>query len=136
VLEPFFSAVRRLLMILAAIFLRGFPVFQLMVCTYSWVATIILNGFLIFVNPKDFFMEQTNEFFIMILMYHMICFADLVTDETTRGYVGWSMVGSLCLNFLFNFMVILKQSINNWIKSIKFWWWKRKNRILTAKIQK
>jgi hypothetical protein len=107
-----------------------------MVCTYSWVATIILNGFFMFVNPKDFFMEQTNEFFIMILMYHMICFADLVTDETTRGYVGWSMVGFMCLNFLFNFMAILQQSINNWIKSIKLWWLKRKNRILTAEIQK
>lgn len=50
VLEPFFSAVRRLLMILAAIFLKGFPVFQLMICTYSWVATIILNGYFSFVN--------------------------------------------------------------------------------------
>jgi hypothetical protein len=123
-------------MILAAIFLKGFPVFQLMICTYSWVATIILNGFLIFIHSKDFFIEQTNEFFIMILMYHMICFADLVTDERARGYVSWSMVGFMGLNFLFNFMVILKQSINNWIKSIKLWWWKRKNKILRAKINK
>jgi hypothetical protein len=79
VLEPFFSALRRLFLITAMIFLKGFPVFQLMVCTYSWAATVILNGYLMFVLPRDFLMEQINEVFIMILIYHMICFADLVT---------------------------------------------------------
>ena len=112
-MEPFFSALRRLFMIVAVIYLRGFPVFQLMVCTYTWVATIILNGYLMFKLPRDFIMDQTNEVFIMILMYHMICFADLVTDETTRGYIGWSMVGTMCFNILFNFSVILKDSITD-----------------------
>ena len=107
-----------------------------MVCIYTWVATIILNGYLMFKLPRDFIMDQTNEFFIMILMYHMICFADLVTDETTRGYIGWSMVGTMCLNILFNFGVILKDSISDLIKSVRLWWWKRKNRILKARIQK
>ena len=120
-MEPFFSALRRLFMIVAAIYLRGFPVFQLMVCTYTWVATIILNGYLMFKLPRDFIMDQTNEVFIMILMYHMICFADLVTDETTRGYIGWSMVGTMCLNILFNFGVILKDSISDLIKSVRLW---------------
>ena len=80
VLEPFFSALRRLLIVAAMIFLKGFPVFQLMVVIYTWTATIILNGYLLFENPRDFLMDQINEFFIMILLYHMICFADLVTN--------------------------------------------------------
>lgn len=80
VLEPFFSALRRLAIVAAMIFLKDFPMFQIMVCVYSWVATIILNGYLMFENRGDFYNEQTNEFFIMILLYHMICFADLVTD--------------------------------------------------------
>lgn len=72
----------------------------------------------------------------MILMYHMICFADLVTDETSRGYIGWSMVGFMVLNILFNFCIILKDTLSDLIKSGKLWWWKRKNRILKAKIKK
>ena len=107
-----------------------------MVCTYTWVATIILNGYLMFENPRDFIMDQTNEIFIMILLYHMICFADLVTDEKMRGYVGWSMVGTMCLYILFNFGVILKDSITDLIKSVRLWWGKRKNRILKARIKK
>ena len=135
VLEPFFSAMRRLLLIIAVIFLKGFPVFQLMVCTYTWAATIILNGYLMFENPRDFTIDQTNEAFIMILVYHMICFADLVTDEKTRGNIGWSMVGTMCLNILFNFGVILKDSISELVKKVRLWWWKRKNRILKLRIK-
>jgi hypothetical protein len=107
-----------------------------MVCIYTWVATIILNGYLMFVNPRDFIMEQTNEFFIMILLYHMICFADLVTDTTTRGNIGWSMVGTMCLNVFFNFGVIINDSTRDFIKKVRFWWWMRKNRILKARIRK
>jgi hypothetical protein len=109
-------------MITAAIFLKGFPVFQLMVCTYSWLATIILNGYFMFVIPRDFTIDQINEFFIIILMYHMMCFADLVTDMTIRGYIGWSMVGFMCMNIIFNFGIILTDSIKDYVKKAKLWW--------------
>lgn len=136
VMEPFFSAMRRLFTVAAMIFLKGFPVFQLMVCIYTWVATIIFNGYLLFKNPRDFIMEQTNEFFIMILLYHMICFADLVTNQTTIGNIGWSMVGTMCTNVIFNFGVIINDSIRDFIKKVRFWWLMRKNRILKARIRK
>jgi hypothetical protein len=50
----------------------------------------------------------------------MICFADLVTDTTTRGNIGWSMVGTMCLNVFFNFGVIINDSTRDFIKKVRF----------------
>jgi hypothetical protein len=43
----------------------------------------------------------------MIMTYHLICFADLISDEPTRNLIGWSMIGSISLNLVVNFTFIM-----------------------------
>ena len=58
VLEPLFSAIRRLIMVAAMVYLYYYPTFQIMVVVYSYVATIIFNGIVEpFIVPKDYIME-------------------------------------------------------------------------------
>jgi hypothetical protein len=38
----------------------------------------------------------------MIMVYHLICFADLILDEPTRNKMGWSMIAAISLNMVIN----------------------------------
>ena len=66
----------------------------------------------------------------------MICFADLVPDQATRGYVGWSMVATMVLNIILNFGLILSVSITDLFKALRLKYYKRKNARLKKQIRK
>ena len=108
-----------------------------MIVIYSWTATVILNGMAEpFALAKNLFIEQTNEFIIMILIYHMLCFADLVTEEQTRSNIGWSMIAIMCGTIVFNFSIILFDSIGVFYKKVRLWYYSRKNLRLKIRIKK
>ena len=52
-----------------------------------------------------------NELFILLLIYHLICFADFLKEYQTQIYVGWSIVFVMMLNIGINFTIILYGSI-------------------------
>ena len=106
-----------------------------MIVIYSWTATVILNGMAEpFALAKNLFIEQTNELIIMILIYHMLCFADLVTEEQTRSNIGWSMIAIMCGTIVFNFSIILFDSIGVFYKKVRLWYYSRKNLIRWDKL--
>ena len=106
-----------------------------MIVIYSWTATVILNGMAEpFALAKNLFIEQTNELIIMILIYHMLCFADLVTEEQTRNNIGWSMIAIMCGTIVFNFSIILFDSIGVFYKKVRLWYYSRKNLIRWDKL--
>ena len=124
VLEPFYSAVRRLIMATVLVFLKGYPTFQIMTITYSWCAIIIMTGHIQpFKDPRDYFIDCMNELFILLLIYHLICFADFVKDYQTQTYVGWSMVSVMMLNIAINFTIILWGSIVKLYKTLRTKYW-------------
>ena len=123
-LEPFYSAVRRLIMAIVLVFLKGYPTFQIIAITYSWCAIIIITGQIRpFKDPSDYFIDCMNEFFILLLIYHLICFADFVKDYQTQTYIGWSMVCVMMINIVINFTIILRGSIVKLYKYCRTKYW-------------
>lgn len=127
VTEPFYSAVRRLIMAVVLVFLKDYPTFQIIMITYSWCAIVIITGHIRpFKYPSDYFIDCFNELFILLLIYHLICFADFVKEFETQVYIGWSMVFVMMINIGINFTIILWGSIIKLYKSLrtKYWQWK------------
>ena len=52
-------------------------------------------------------MELFNEFCILIVNYHLMCFTDLVPDVDTREIVGKSLEFTMYINVGVNFVVII-----------------------------
>ena len=104
---------------------------------YSWCAIVIANGITKpFSDPKEYFMEQFNEFFVILLIYHLICFADFVKDYETQQYVGWSMIATLLINIIINLSIILWDTVVNVYKALRFKWYEKKRDRLLAKLKK
>lgn len=56
----------------------------MMVSQYSWTALIIYIGLVKpYKESKFYTLELLNEFFVALVNYHLICFADFVTDYNT-----------------------------------------------------
>ena len=39
--------------------------------------------------------ETFNEFIVIILLYHLLCFSDYIEDPVTRDYLGWAYICSM-----------------------------------------
>lgn len=51
----------------------------------------------------DFF----NEYCILIITWHMMCFTDFILEMETQWLVGWSMIACISFNALVNIIIIL-----------------------------
>ena len=69
-----------------------------------------------------------NEFFILLLVYHLICFADFVNEVHTRNILGWSMIATMMTNIAINFSFILYGSFRNAYLKCKTKYWERKHK--------
>lgn len=72
-----------------------------------------------YTTKEKLFFEQFNECFIIIINYHMMCFADFVQDDWTRGIVGWSMMATVGFNLIINMMYIIVGSVKDSYKNIR-----------------
>ena len=72
------------------------------------------------------FWNQYNEAFVAIMNYHILCFADFIQEEPTREFMGFSMIGFVCLNLLTNIGSIMSGEIKKSCISLrtKYWKWK------------
>ena len=76
-----------------------------------------------FKSNKIFRLEQMNEFFVVLLQYHMMCFASFVVDYTTKNYIGWSMIGTMVLNIGINFGIIIFDTIKEAYYKLRLKYW-------------
>lgn len=51
-------------------------------------------------------MELFNEFYVLIILYHMLCLTEFVPDFNTQEIIGYSLVFSIFLNFGLNLILI------------------------------
>jgi len=60
------------------------------------------------------------------MIYHLICFADLILDEPTRDIMGFSMIIVCSLNLFTNFSHIMFGEIKTIFKGmrLKYYKWK------------
>ena len=72
--------------------------------------------------------------FILMIIYHMICFADLVTDASTLNMCGWSAVVTLTLCLVLNFGNIILNNCKSNIRKFRTKWLIRKRDNLRKEI--
>ena len=81
------------------------------------------------------FWNQYNEAFVVIMNYHILCFADFIQDEPTREIMGFSMIGFVCLNLLTNIGSIMFGEIKNSFIRLRTKYWKCKLEKIKKKLK-
>jgi hypothetical protein len=94
---------------------------------FQILAVTIFNGEVEpFADKNTQRLEQFNELTVSSVFYHLLCFADLVTDSGTRMKVGWSMIGTVSGCLAINLSLILFNSGKNLLQAFKIFLKKRK----------
>jgi len=98
---------RKLLLCVTCVYLQYYDNFSLFSFVFCSVAMIIATGLLMpyddnFLN----FVHIFNECFVLIQIYHLFTFTDLVIDVQTRHYLGYSAIFFQCINLIFNFSLV------------------------------
>ena len=91
------------------------------VLTFSAIAQIILIGY---VKPfaggvKANTLEMFNECVLLLIMYTMICFTDLVPTIEIRFGVGYVSCALVLIHLLVNLMIMLSESVKKTFMCIK-----------------
>lgn len=50
--------------------------------------------------------EVFNEVTVLVASYHLFCFTEFIWDQERRYELGWSLVGTIVLNVIFNFAIL------------------------------
>ena len=80
---------RRSLFIFITFYLYNFPGIQIQLFIYSSVLYIIyLNSHRIYELPVDLFLENLNEVFFILALYHLVLFSNLVYDPHILDKIG------------------------------------------------
>jgi|LauGreDrversion4_2_1035121.scaffolds.fasta_scaffold42063_4 hypothetical protein len=77
-------------------------------------------------------MEVFNEFCILLASTHLFWFTDFVPDPEVQYIYGWSIIAVSVLNIIVNMLVMIWMSL----PSIKYLYWKLRNRYLEWRIKK
>ena len=87
---------------------------------YSSVLYIIyLNFNRIFHDWFQLFMENLNEAFFLITLYHMVIFGGLTRDPEFMHYLGISMISSVVIILLIGSLVIMTINIQSLKRKLK-----------------
>ena len=128
VLEPFYSALRRLVQVAAVVFLKKWPVFQFISIFYTWNLVCILNSLsLRYYIKGELYTEMINEFFIVLILYNLLIFTEFAPDPRSKNLMGFSMMVVMLVNMAFNFTLIIVSNLRKLIKTLrtKYLTWKR-----------
>ena len=125
--EPLIVCFRIITFTASLIFLQDYPYFQMFIVNAQVTFLIIFIGLAEPYKVKSHsFFEKFNESFVIILNYHLLCFADFVVDTKTRNLVGWSMIVSIGICLFINMTFIIGNAIKDtYIKyRFKYYQWK------------
>lgn len=79
-------------MTLAVVFLKDYQVFQIFALVLGSLATLIyLAYFKPYTNTRLNIMEFFNESIVMVSLYHLIFFSDMIYDFRLKYTIGWSL---------------------------------------------
>ena len=70
--------------------------------------------------------EIFNEWTVLAGSYHLYMFTHYISDEERRYELGWSLIGLIALNVLFNFTVAFYHGIKVFYKKMKIKYYKQK----------
>jgi hypothetical protein len=72
-------------------------------------------------------MDLFNEFLVLVLNYHLMCFTNFVSDPYTREYLGYSMTVVTCFFIAINLGYAFNGMFSNSCKRLKYWCIRTKN---------
>ena len=88
----------------------------------SIVFAVIITGH---VKPFDRLeknrFEQLNEVFLMVLIYHFVCFTPFQPDPMIRVRIGFSFMGLEILNIAGSLLFVLQSQLGELILKIKIY---------------
>jgi len=105
---PMAFFVRRVLLSLTVVWLRGYPVFQIFITNFSVLAVIILHGQIEpYATRFENRLETFNELLVVGIVYHMCIFSPWVYSAQRKYGAGWSIIAITCFNIAVNILVLL-----------------------------
>lgn len=97
---------RRLILVLSTIVFNNYAFAQIIIFIFlSELNLIHLIFYKPYIEKYNNRLEIFNEFCIIIMGYQLVMFTDFVDDENTKYYSGYTLIGIIGLNFLFNFLL-------------------------------
>lgn len=110
----------RQLIALTLVFLPGNPVFK------SWCfifSVLVYSTYIIIVSPYNTPEQNKDERFNLLCVYficiHLLFFTDFVVEATDRYTLGYSIIGFLLFNVLWNITFLMIHAIQGIIKKVK-----------------
>jgi hypothetical protein len=103
---------------------------------YTWNILCLLNAnFLSYKLKSELYTDMINEFFIIIILYHLLVFNDFNSPLRSKNMVGFSMIVVMLLNMVLNFTLIMISNLRQIYRVLrtKYYTWKRDR--LLQKIQ-
>jgi hypothetical protein len=108
-LQPAFFMFRRFLMAVTIVFIYDMFSVQFFVTAMSIVFAVIITGHVKpFEKMEKHTFEQLNEVFLMVLIYHFVCFTPFLPDPIVRVRIGFSFMGLELLNIAGSLLFVLQ----------------------------
>ena len=108
ILYHFFILIRVLVVSLSVVCLLNSPLWAIFIINFSTLFIMIASEILRGLKTKQLnTIETFNEFLILQLNYHLLCFTNFVTDPPTRTWIGYSFMFYTSFFIFFNIMNML-----------------------------
>ena len=113
---------RRSLFMCITFLLYDYPGIQIQVFIYSTILYIIyLNFHRIYDLPVDLFLENLNEVFFILALYHLVLFSNLVSEPTILDRIGSSMIACISLILALGTLIIIFVNIKTLFRKLKLY---------------
>ena len=80
------------------------------IVTHLWT-TLYIMSYIAFYTPYkkslSNFQEIFNEWMVLLGAYHLFTFTEWVYDLERRFELGWSLIGTIVINILFNTLIVI-----------------------------
>jgi hypothetical protein len=116
------SLLRRLILGVTVTSMTEYPLYCLFIMNFSTLTSIIIVG-----TQEPFkdrirrSLDLFNEWIVLVINYHLLCFTNFVSDPTAREYLGYSMTAVTCLFLVINLGYALTGILSKSCKRVKYW---------------
>jgi len=108
--------------------MSDYPLFCVLLLSFITLISIYIVGTQEpFKDGVKRIMDLINEFLVLVLNYHLMCFTNFVSDPYAREYLGYSMTFATCFFIAVNLGYAFNGMFSNSCKRLKYWCIRTKN---------
>jgi len=113
-MQPAWFLARRLLLAVMVVFLNTTVIWQIALMNLTVIVQVILLGRVApFKRRFSNHFETFSECIVMMVMYHLICFTDFMTDLDVRFKLGYTVSAVVCLHLLVSIGLMAKATFKD-----------------------